>query len=108
MKLIFTIVHDDDSGRVMGQLNKNGFRVTKLSSTGGFLRSGNTTLMVVVEEDKVKEVLDIIRAHSSSHKVAVDANQFDTSTGGYSGGPVEVNVGGATVFITNVEYFEKM
>ena len=54
MKLIFTIVHDDDSSRVMGALNKEGYRITKLSSTGGFLRSGNTTLMCGVEEHQLQ------------------------------------------------------
>ncbi|AVM42894.1 cyclic-di-AMP receptor [Fastidiosipila sanguinis] len=108
MKLIFTIVHDDDSSRVMGALNKEGYRITKLSSTGGFLRSGNTTLMCGVEDDQVKEALDIIRDHSSSRKVAVDASSLGATTMGYGAYPVEVNVGGATVFIVNVEYFEKM
>ncbi len=108
MKLIYCIVHDDDSGRVMGELNKNGYRVTKLSTTGGFLRSGNTTLMIVVQEEDVKKVLNIIRDHSSSHKVALDANQISPTSGGYATNPVEINIGGATVFVVNVEYFEKM
>lgn len=108
MKLIFTIVHDDDANRVVGSLNKEGYRVTRLSSSGGFLRSGNTTLMVVVQDEEVKDVLEIIREHSSSRKVAVDPNQWQSNPGTYASYPVEVNVGGATVFIVNVEYFEKM
>ena len=53
MKLIFAIVHDEDSPRLMAELNRAGFRVTKLNSTGGFLRSGNTTLMIVVDDDQL-------------------------------------------------------
>ena len=108
MKLIFTIVHDDDSSRVMGELNKEGYRVTKLSSTGGFLKAGNTTLMCVVEDSQTREVVDIIREHSSSRKVAVDNTQLSNIPGSYSAPtPIEINVGGATIFVVNVEYFEK-
>ena len=49
MKLIFAIVSDEDSPRLMAEVNRAGYRVTKLHSTGGFLRSGNTTLMAVVD-----------------------------------------------------------
>ncbi len=109
MKLVYSIVHDEDSPRVMSELNKAGYRVTKLNSSGGFLRSGNTTLMTVVEDDEVKEALDIIRKFSCSRKATVNTN---VSPGGgastYTPYPVEVSVGGATVFVTNVEYFEKM
>lgn len=109
MKLIYSIVHDEDSPRVMSELNKGGFRVTKLNSSGGFLRSGNTTLMTVVEDEEVNEALDIIRKYSSSRKAAVNTNVSPSGAGGtYTPYPVEVNIGGATVFVTNVEYFEKM
>lgn len=109
MKLIYSIVHDEDSPRVMAELNKSGFRVTKLNSSGGFLRSGNTTLMTVVEDEEVKGALDIIRKFSSARKAAVNTNVTPAAAGGsYVPYPVEVNIGGATVFVTNVEYFEKM
>lgn len=109
MKLIYAIVHDEDSPRLMAELNKAGYRVTKLNSSGGFLRSGNTTLMVVVEDDDMQDVLDIIRKYSSSRKAAINTSVTPSSVGGaYVPYPVEVNIGGATVFVTNVEYFEKM
>ena len=50
MKLVFAIVHDEDGPKVMEELNRNGFSVTKLCSTGGFLKAGNTTLLVGVDE----------------------------------------------------------
>ena len=50
MKLIFAVVHDDDTNKAVRHLNEKRYRVTKLSSTGGFLRKGNTTLMIGVEE----------------------------------------------------------
>ncbi len=54
MKMIFAIVHKEDEGFVVERLNKERISVTKLSSTGGFLRKGNTTLMIGTEDDKVE------------------------------------------------------
>ena len=109
MKLVFSIVHDEDSPRLMAELNKAGFRVTKLNSSGGFLRSGNTTLMIVVEDEQISEVMALIRKFSSSRQSAINTNVTPSSMGGaYIPYPVEVMVGGATVFVLNVEQFEKM
>ena len=109
MKLTYAIVHDEDSPRLMAELNKSGYRVTKLNSSGGFLRSGNTTLMIVMEDDQLEEVLGIVRKYSSARKAAINTNVTPSSMGGaYIPYPVEVTVGGATVFVLNVEYFEKM
>ncbi len=109
MKLLYAIVHDEDTPRLMAELNKSGFRVTKLNSSGGFLRSGNTTLMIVIEEAQMQSVLDIIRSYSSARKAAINTNVTPANVGGaYVPYPVEVTVGGATVFVLNVEYFEKM
>ena len=109
MKMIFAIVHDEDSPRLMAELNKVGFRVTKLNSSGGFLRSGNTTLMIVVEDEQIPEVMALIRKYSSSRQSAINANVTPSAMGGaYIPYPVEVMVGGATVFVLNVEQFEKM
>ena len=109
MKMIFAIVNDEDNPRLMAELNKSGYRVTKLNSTGGFLRSGNTTLMLVVEDDKLSDALDVVRKHSSSRKAAINTNVTPSAIGGaYMPYPVEVTVGGATVFVLNVEHFEKM
>lgn len=109
MKLIYAIVNDEDSGKLVHQLNAEGFRVTKLNSSGGFLRSGNTTLMLVVEDEKLEQALECIRTYSSSRKVTINTTVTPTALAGtYIPYPVEVTVGGATVFVLNVEYFEKM
>lgn len=109
MKLVFAIVHDEDGQKVVSELNKNGFSVTKLCSTGGFLKSGNTTLLVGVEEDKVNEVMSIIEKKSKSRKQVINSSMSPNGLGGmFMPYPVEVVVGGATVFIINVERFEKL
>ena len=61
MKLIFAVVHDDDTNKAVRHLNEKRYRVTKLSSTGGFLRKGNTTLMIGVEDEQVEEVFEILQ-----------------------------------------------
>ena len=108
MKLVFAIVHDEDTPRLMAELNKAGFRVTKLNSSGGFLRSGNTTLMIVVEVEKLQEVLDLIRKYSSSRRSAINSMTPMPMGGEAMPYPVDVTVGGATVFVTNIERFEKL
>ena len=65
MKMIIAIVNSDDAGVVNQSLIKNGFRITKLPTQGGFLRAGNTTFLIGVEEEKVQEAIDIIHEHSN-------------------------------------------
>ena len=109
MKLVFAIVHDEDGHKVVDELNKNGFSVTKLCSTGGFLRSGNTTLLVGVEEDKVDQVIEIVEKKSKSRKQVINSSMSPNGLGGvFMPYPVEVVVGGATVFVLDVERFEKV
>ena len=108
MKLIIAIVHDEDERKVMDELNDNGFSVTKLCSSGGFLKSGNTTLLAGVGEDKVQEVIDIIEKKSKVRKQMVNNSVYNTPGMPLMADPVEITVGGATIFVTNVERFEKV
>lgn len=109
MKLVFAVIHDEDGHKVMDELNKNGFSVTKLCSTGGFLRSGNTTLLTGVEEDKVKDVIEIIEKKSKSRKQVINSSMTPNGINGmFMPYPVEVVVGGATIFVLDVERFEKV
>ena len=110
MKMIYEIVHDEDSEMVIEELNKEHFSVTKISTTGGFLRKGSTTLMIGTEDDKVKSAIDIIKKECSTRKrVIVNTpyigNGLSTS---YVGVPVNVEVGGATIFVMDVEEFYKI
>ena len=107
MKMITAIVNKEDSNAVSSTLTKAGFSVTKLSTTGGFLMAGNVTMLIGVEDEKVDEVISIISEHSKQRKEIVP------STASYGIGvttafPLEVTVGGATVFVTNIERFEKL
>ena len=106
MKLVLAIVSNDDSAVVSAALTREGFSVTKLATTGGFLMAGNTTFLVGVEDEKVDAVIDLIKKQSKRRTQMVPTtSSFDV--GMYSTIPVEVTVGGATIFVLNVDRFEK-
>ena len=104
MKLIMAIVNNDDSSLVQRELTKSGFAATKLATTGGFLSSGNTTYIIGVDDVDVERVMSIFSRFSKKRNTPVSMPMEY----GSAGMPVEVNVGGATVFVLNVERFEKL
>ena len=109
MRLIIAIVQDEDSSRLVSSLMNEGYSVTKLATTGGFLRSGNTTLMIGVDEDKLDGAIHVIEKMCKSRKqIATSPSPVAGTTGVYVPYPIEVMVGGATVFVLNVEQFVKM
>ena len=109
MKLIVAIVQDEDAGRVVSALMDKGFGVTKLATTGGFLRAGNTTLLMGVNDDKLDGAIKIIEKVCKSRKqIAPSPSPIAGGTGAYVPYPIEVMVGGATVFVMDVEHFIKM
>ena len=110
MKLVYIIVSSDDDDRVMEQLNKKGFSGTKMATTGGFLRAGNKTLIFGTEEEKVSTVIDIVKKECGPRQ-RITANTPATDSGlnnGYVSYPVMVDVGGATIFVLDVEQYVKI
>ncbi|MBQ8617699.1 MAG: cyclic-di-AMP receptor [Clostridia bacterium] len=111
MKLIVAIVQDEDAGRVVTALMDQGFSVTKLATTGGFLRAGNTTLISGVEDDKLDTALGVIEKICKSREqiTASTAPMGSTAAGGvYVPYPIRVTVGGATIFVLEVSQFLKV
>lgn len=108
MKLVIAIVNRDDAGAVTQNLSKNGFVSTRLASAGGFLLAGNSTLLIGVEEEKVQPVIDIIRQFSHSRRELIPSSAAEGGAGCLHTPPVEVNVGGATVFVVDAERFERL
>jgi uncharacterized protein YaaQ len=107
MKLITAIVNKEDSKAVNSELIKAGFAVTRLSTTGGFLLAGNVTMLIGTENTRVDECIGIISEFSRQRTEVVP------STASYgvavtTAFPLEVTVGGATIFVTDVERFEKV
>ena len=108
MKFIIAIVQDYDCDRLLRAIAAHGLRATRVASTGGFLRTGNTTVLMGVEDDRVQDCLEIIRQNCES-RVEV---QLDASSPEYvewfPAGIHEVTVGGAVVFIMPVSRMERI
>lgn len=106
MKMIFAIVQDKDANKLGLAFVKANVRATRLTSSGGFLRSGNTTFMIGIEDERVEEVLNIIKETSHTRKqFMTPAASLDIAIEATTSAPIEVQVGGATVFVQNVEQF---
>ena len=103
-KLIVSIVHSDDADPLMTALRENGFSSTKISTTGGFLREGNATILVGTDEDKVPRVLEITQENCHTRTQYVNPLPPVMEPGElYMPNPVEVQVGGAVIFVLDVE-----
>ena len=105
MKLVFAIVKDSDASALLDAFAERHIGATRLASTGGFLREGNTTFLIGVEDHKVQEVISVITKCCPRRIEA--APQFTPGTGQmpFGGLPVQVEAGGAIVFVTTVESF---
>lgn len=111
MKLIFAVIRDKDAGEALKGLIRAGIGVTKLSSTGGFLRDGNTTLMIGTPDSQVETVKQIL------HETCAQRTEVDVLSSHGTGSaamwnigaaPQKVTVGGATVFVLDVTEFQKL
>lgn len=108
MKLIMAVVQDKDSNRLLEALIENDFRATKLASTGGFLKSGNTTFLIGTEDDRVDQLLNIIKENCKTREqIVAPISPMGGNADSYVPYPVEIQVGGATVFVLPVDRFEK-
>lgn len=107
MKLIIAIVSNDDANKVQKALVNERFFITKLATQGGFLKAKNVTFMIGVNDEKVVNVLDIIEANSKKRQKLVP-NTIVNEFGSFSAMPIEVEVGGATVFVLPTDQFVKI
>lgn len=106
LKLILAVVQDQDSNRLLNVLMDHNFRVTKLATTGGFLKSGNTTFIIGTEDTRVDKALQIIKDNCRSRdQLVAPVSPMGGNADSYIPYPVEVEVGGATVFVLPVEQF---
>ncbi len=88
MKMIVAILHNTDGESMLQALTEAGFRVTRVATTGGFLRRGNATLLIGVDENQVPDAMQILREHSAP---AIDPGQKR-----------------AAVFVLKVDQFEQI
>ena len=109
MKLVIAVVQGEDAAQTVQALSGAGISVTKMASSGGFLQQGNATLLIGVDDDKVEAAIELIRVNCRERSQymtpmppMVEPGEF------FMPYPVEVQVGGATVWVVDVERFEKL
>lgn len=93
-KLIIAVVQNEDADAVVDALLEQEFRATRLASTGGFLRRGNTTLMIGADEEQVDQVLDLIRSHATSASAPEGSGATQPAA--------------ATVFVLDLEEYQRL
>jgi uncharacterized protein YaaQ len=110
MKLITAVVQDLDAKAVLNALMAEGYRATRISTTGGFLVRGNSTILIGVQDDQVEAVLGILRTHCHARREFVSpvVPLGEAAAARHWVQPLEVEVGGATVFVLDVERFEQL
>lgn len=108
MKLVIGIVNNDDANDLITEITKASFQATKLSTSGGFLKLGNVTVLVGVEDEKVDDVIEIFRSCCSRRTQMVPTAPPYLGEGFVSAAPVEVTIGGATLFIIDVDKMIKL
>ena len=109
VKLVVAIVHNEDAGALVDALLEREHRATRLHSSGGFLKQSNATIMVGVDDERVDEVIDIVRENCTSRTQTVNPMPPIMEPGEFfMPYPLEVEVGGATVFVVPVDRFERL
>ncbi|MFQ3610160.1 MAG: cyclic-di-AMP receptor [Fimbriimonadales bacterium] len=106
MKLVIAVIHNRDKGRVVDALLESSFKFTQVASTGGFLREGNTTLLIGVDDDMLEPLLNLLEQNCRTREQFVNPLPPDTAPiGSFLPTPISVEVGGAVVFVLPVERF---
>lgn len=104
MKLLIAVIQRQDENGLVKALNSHRIGVTRVSSQGGFLREGNVTLFIVVDDARVDEVLQLVRTHCYTRtKFVAPLPPIAESGEFYPSTPVEVQVGGASIFVIKVQ-----
>ena len=109
MKLVVAVVQSEDANGLLSQLSNRGFRATRIKTVGGFLREANATVFIGVEDEDVDTVVYTIREACTTRQQQITAIPAVMEPGEFFlPYPVEVEVGGATIFVIDVERFERV
>jgi uncharacterized protein YaaQ len=108
VKLAVCVAHNRDRNRLLDELVRAGFKFTVIGSTGGFLREGNTTILVGIEDDEVQALKDLVCEHCCSREQMVNVVPYEGAPpGAFATDPVTVPVGGAVLFVMPVDEFHR-
>lgn len=102
--LIFAVVHSDDAPVLLEALTRHGHRATRINTAGGFLKESNATILLGVQDERVDEILALIQSNCQTRTQYINPLPPVMEPGEfYMPYPVEVQIGGATVFVLEVE-----
>ncbi len=106
MKLVLCVAHNRDRNRLADELVQAGYKFTLFDSIGGFLREGNVTFMVGVDDEQLDSIVAMVQSNCCVREQIVNWMPLDASAAGaLMTSPVKVPVGGAVIFVVNVEQF---
>jgi uncharacterized protein YaaQ len=109
MMLVVAIVHSDDAPGLIDVLTKRDYRATRINTAGGFLKESNATILLGVEDSQVEEVLSVIQQNCQTRTQYINPLPPVMEPGEfYMPYPVEVQIGGATVFVLEIERFVRL
>ena len=108
MKLILAVIQHEDEGALTEAMELEGMSVTRIGSSGGFLRASNVTLMTAVEDQQVKQVMALLGKHCKRRTKKAHPRAPSTQAPERFLGAIPVQIGGATVFILSLERVEKI
>ena len=109
MKAIIAVVQGQDTNKVSHALRQKSIPFTTIDSTGGFLRERNSTFLIAIPDENLETVIGVLseNSHTRNEYVSSYPSAFDPAEF-YMPRPVEVQVGGATVWVLDVEYYEPL
>ncbi len=109
MKLCIVVVPGADGDRLLDRLAQAEFGATKIGSSGGFLRRGSATAFVAVDDDRVGDLIGLLREHFPEVMETVPLSTLPLADEwGQPTDVVDVRVGGAVVFVLSLEQFQRM
>ncbi|MBN9388409.1 MAG: cyclic-di-AMP receptor [Chloroflexi bacterium] len=110
MKMVITVVQGKDAGALTDKLVAKRFGVTRINTSGGFLRESNATFLIGVQDEQLDEVISVIRATCKTRSHFLNPMPPMSEPGGeiYMPNPVEVQVGGATIFVVAVDKYLRL
>ena len=111
-KLVLAVLQEGDYERTVSALNHHGFFVTKLSSSGGFLRKKNVTILIGVDAPRYVELMDILKGRAGRRVKTVYTTPTIVPGSSHEGGvaasvPIQVEAGGVTVFTMSLDGLDK-
>jgi uncharacterized protein YaaQ len=109
VKLLIAVVQRQDANELVDSLTGRGFGVTRISSEGGFLHEGNVTLLLAVPDEQVDRTIQTIREHCRTRVRYVSPLPPVAESGEfYPSSPIEVQVGGATIFVLRIDTHQRL